>query len=103
MQRSIAKVQTDDRLINQLQSNILPPLKTLINNPSLLGVILTQVSLANGTTVIQTTLNRTLQGWYIVRQRASAIIYDTQDTNPNPQSTLILVSNAAVVCDIYVF
>ena len=48
-------------------------------------------------------LQRPLQGWYIVRQRALASIYDTQDSNQNPSLTLNLTSNAVVSVDIAVF
>ena len=65
--------------------------------------ILKNVSLINGTTTINHLLGSKLQGWFLTRVRGAAIIYDQQDTNPNPQLTLVLVSNAAVIVDIGVF
>ena len=65
--------------------------------------ILKNVTLINGTTVINHKLGSTLHGWFLTRVRGSATIYDAQDNNQTPQLTLILVSNAAVNVDIGVF
>jgi hypothetical protein len=48
-------------------------------------------------------LGRVLIGWMVVRQRASAIIWDTQDDNTNPSATLFLNSSATVTVDLWVF
>ncbi len=100
---SIPKVQTDNRLINQLQQNILTPLEQLSRLPLSSGVILTSQVLASGANVINHTLGRNLQGWFPVRVRASATFYDTQDTNPIPDRTLNLTASAAVTVDLFVF
>lgn len=100
---TIARVQTDDREVNQLQSNIISALNPLLNNPLLFGSILTEQDLAVGTNIIKHGLNRTLQGWFLVRKRATADVWDSQDTNPTPNSTLILNASAAVTVDLYVF
>jgi hypothetical protein len=65
--------------------------------------ILENVALINGTTRVNHKLGRKLIGWHIVRQRASASIYDTQDTNPTPEIDLVLVSSANVTVNIEVF
>lgn len=97
------KVQTTDRVVNQLQDNIANFIEPLGNNVLLSGIILKNVALAVGSNTIQHGLGRLLLGWFIVRQRASASIYDTQDTNPSPTTTLRLTSSAVVVVNIYVF
>ena len=86
-----------------MQTNWAQQLNPLTTNPSLKCSILQNVLLNNGSNTINHLLGRKLQGWRIVRQRALASIYDTQDTNIQPALTLILVSNAAVSCDIEVF
>lgn len=101
--QSIAKVQTVDRTVNQLQSNIISAVNPILANPIVSGTILTSVSLVVGSNTISHNLNRNLQGWIIIRQRALSQIYDTQDSNPNPSITLILVASSAVVVDLYVF
>jgi len=91
------------RVINQLQDNIkttTDPLTVNIQNDS---TILTSISLATGSNIINHTLGRTLSGYNIVRQRALANIYDNQDHNKSPNLTLILISSAPVVIDLEVF
>lgn len=103
------KVQTTDRVINQLQDNIgnlLEPTATTVEqSPLLAGKILTSVALSASSNTIRHTLGRTLKGWFIVRQRASASIYDTQDSLTAEEKAVILklTSSATVTVDIYVF
>jgi hypothetical protein len=80
--------------------SILDPIIALPQNDS---NILKNVSLSKGTNTINHKLGQTLQGWKVVRQRASASIYDNQDSNTMPALTLILVSSDPVVVDIEVF
>ena len=97
------KVQTTDRIVNQLQDNIANFVEPISDNVLLPGIILKNVALAVGSNTIQHKLGRLLQGWFIVRQRASASIYDTQDTNTSQTTTLRLTSSAVVTVDLYVF
>ena len=101
--QSIAKVQTNNREVNQLQSNILSYLNTLGQNALLSGTILTEQALVNGSNTINHKLDRKLQGWFIIRQRGPASVYDNQDNNTSPNRTLILISDADVSVDIFVF
>ncbi len=67
------------------------------------GQLLPSIVLINGTTSINHKLGRTLIGWFLTRVRGSATIYDAQDTNPLSDKTLLLVSNAGITVDIWVF
>ena len=67
------------------------------------GVTLQSVSLSSGANVVNHTLGHKLNGWLVVRQRAAATFFDTQDLNPTPAVTLNLNASAAVVVDLYVF
>jgi len=96
-------VQTEDRNINQLQRNIANALNPVLANPTVSGTIIENVELAVGSNIVDHKLGRKLQGWVIVRKRAAADIYDTQDTNTQPTRTLLLVSDAEVMVDIYCF
>ncbi len=87
-------------MIQDRLANVLNP---LAQNEVLNGQILTKVSLVSCTNIIPHGLGRPLLGWYITRIRYAAMIYDTQDTNPNPASTLFLTVSANVVVDIAVF
>jgi hypothetical protein len=89
--------------IVQLQTKWAAVLEPLLSTPMLSGSILKRVSLSTGSNTVNHGLARELQGWFIVRQRASATIYDTQDSNALNDRTLVLVSSANVVVDIFVF
>lgn len=86
-----------------LQTNWKSQLDPILSNPTIQNLILKNVLLINGTTVINHLLGHKLRGWKIVRQRAAASIYDNQDSNQTPQLTLILISDAAVSVDLEVF
>lgn len=94
---------TDDKDFQMMQTRWASELNPALSNPLMQGSILTNVSLVTGANVINHLLGRKLVGWIIVRQRAAASIYDTQDANPTPTLTLTLTSSANVTCDIEVF
>jgi hypothetical protein len=98
-----SKLVTDDRVINMLQDNVARSVNPILANPLNSGLILSMVSLVSGANSINHTLGRDLIGWFIIRQRGPASIYDTQDTNPLPTYKLNLVSSAAVLVDLFVF
>jgi hypothetical protein len=95
--------QTTIRELSMLQTSWTSQLNPLLADPFLQGVLLSSVSLASGANTINTTLGRALKGWVLTRVRASATVYDTQDSNTNPSQTLLLTASAPVVVDLYVF
>lgn len=95
--------QTDDRQLNQFQQALRSALQPITSLPNSQSSILTSVSLGAGATTINHGLNRTLSGWYPIRIRSQATIWDSQDANQNPSQTLVLNSSAAVVVDLIVF
>lgn len=95
--------QTDDQDLSLMQTKWAAQLNPLLELPLNDSALLPNVNLINGTTQVNHRLGRKPLGWIIIRQRASAIIYDTQDSNQHPELTLSLVSNAAVVVDLIVF
>jgi hypothetical protein len=44
-----------------------------------------------------------LNGWIPTRVRSAATFYDTQDSNPTPDLTLVLYASAACTIDLAVF
>lgn len=90
-----------DSTMSRLQTSWKSQLDPILAAPT--PLTLRQVSLKAGHNVINHLLGRTLQGWSIVRQRASSSVYDTQDTNQMPELTLYLTASADVVVDIQVF
>lgn len=99
----IPLVVTQDKDLNLFQTQLGSALQPVLANPINLGVQLTKIALASGQTTVPTTLNRNLQGWFLTRVRASATIWDSQDSNPTPNQTLILNSTAATVVDLWVY
>jgi hypothetical protein len=92
------------RSYNSLITNLTQIFTSLLQKVQLDSVILQSIPLnAGSVTIIPHTLGRTLSGWQIVRLRGLAVIYDSQDQNPNPQTYLQLVSTDPVVVDILVF
>lgn len=89
--------------LDMMQVTWATALDPIISNPATNPTILKNVPLVVGTNVINHKLGRKLQGWKIVRKRASADIYDEQDTNQMPQLTLVLVSDAIVTIDLECF
>jgi hypothetical protein len=67
------------------------------------SVLLTSVKLTAGTNQVLHTLGRKLTGWQVTRQRSSAAIYDSQDSQPLPSQYLTLVTSADVTVDLLVF
>lgn len=101
---SFPLVQTNNREVNQLQQNIKSAVNPLLSNPLNQGLLLQQVVLAIGTNNINHKLNRALIGWFTTRMPGVyAKIYDNQNTNTTPTSTLTLVSDTAITIDLFVF
>lgn len=92
------------RALNTLQANVgevLAPMIAATQNDS---VILTGVQLAaGGENVVSHKLGRKLAGWKMVRLRGDARVWDAQDTNRQPNLTLLLHVSADVVVDLEVF
>lgn len=78
-------------------------LNPIVANPANNSIILKNIALTIGNNVINHKLGRNLQGWIIIRKRASADIYDQQDSNQMPALTLVLISDAPVTVDIEVY
>jgi hypothetical protein len=96
-------INTRDADLSTVQRNLVRVLQPVFNTPTLGGNLLTSQTLATGANSINHGLGRNLNGWQIVRQRASANIWDSQDSNQTPNLTLALNSSAPVVVDIYCF
>lgn len=88
----------------RIQDNVGRAVDPLINIPYLDGVLLKSVALVTGSTNhVPHKLGRALTGWFAVRWRASATVYDAQDANTTPSLTLDLIVSANVTVDLWVF
>ncbi len=93
-------LQSDDQTLNLLQTKWRAELNPLLALPLISGLQLTAVLLSIGSTVINHKLGRTLQGWILTDQNASAKIYRSRPLN---DTTLTLTSDAAVTVSIWVY
>ena len=101
---SLPSFNTKIQELSLMQSRWATILDPIVDNSLLKRSLLTGIVLTTGVTNnINHKLQRKLQGWNIVRQRASASIYDTQDANTTPDLTLQLITSADVTVDIEVF
>jgi hypothetical protein len=99
---SLPKFQTPVQQINQLQTTWTAQLDPLLANPLSSGILLSDISLINGSTTFSHKLGRVPQGWFLVAPLASAIVYQAA-TQSLPALQLTLISNSAVKTSIYVF
>ena len=99
----IQRINTPNRILNMIQDNIANIVEPIASSPILDNVILEKVSLKTGSNSVVHKLNRKVIGWFIIRQRSAGTVYDTQDTNPDPQIYLRLTASANIVVDLYIF
>lgn len=86
-----------------MQSSWATTLNPLVSNPILNGQILPKIKLQSGVNRIPHQLQRNLVGWFFVRKRNNADVYDVQDSEPRPELFLVLTSDSETTVDIYVF
>jgi hypothetical protein len=101
MARNFVKLNTQDRIISQLQDNIDQAFN--VTNVFNDGILHQGIALASGATTLNHGLGRPLIGWVITRKSGAADVYDTQATNLLPERNLTLVASAAITVDILVF
>lgn len=89
--------------LDQMQNKWAAIINPILRAPIANGLLLTNVALSNGTTIVNHKLGRKLQGYIIVGINGAAQVYDNQATNQMPELTLSLTSNAAVTCSLWVF
>jgi hypothetical protein len=89
--------------IDLMQNKWAAQINPILANLLVQGQLLKDISLINGTTIVNHKLGRKLQGWMITGINAAATVYDNQASNQTPQLTLSLTSNAAAIASIWVF
>ncbi len=97
---SLTIYHTDDIPFTLMQSDWSTELNPIIANPLTKGILLKDVALISGVTVINHKLARVQQGWIVTDQNGSAEIYRSKPLSPQ---TLTLTSSAAVIVSLYVF
>lgn len=100
---SLPIYQTSDKNFSLMQTQWSSQLNPIIGASLPAGHVIPNVVLNIGNTSINHLLGKNLTGWFLVRQRSAAQVYDAQDGNQQSALTLILVSNAKVTVDVFVF
>lgn len=100
---STTQVPAVVRAFNALVTNIQQIFTSLLGRVQLDSVLLAGVELTTGPNTVPHTLGRTLTGWSITRLNAAASVYDTQATNPDPDTYLVLVASAPCTVSLEVF
>lgn len=100
MLSSIPQLQSDDRVVSQIQQNIVQPLNALLKNPLTQGTFLTNISISSGANVIPHGLGRTAQGWVVTDVTANIDLYRSADFNAQ---NLTLTSSGSGNVNLYVF
>jgi hypothetical protein len=103
MLRKFTTLNVKDLDMNKIQSNISNVITPVVLNPILDFNIVKSVVLSIGDNLVNHKLNRAPLGWFVVRQRGLASLYDKQDSNSTPTVNYIITSDAAVTVDIYFF
>lgn len=78
-------------------------LNPLLASPTASPSLITDVALLTGTNIINHKLGQKLKGYVVVLKSAASIIYDSQQTNPSPDKTLILNASADATISLLVF
>lgn len=86
----------------KMQTTWAQQLDPIIANLLINGILLKDQSLINGTTVINHRLGRQPQGWFLSAPKGAATVYQAAQ-QPNPTLTLTVISNAAIMTDIWVY
>jgi len=102
--KGLKKVDSDTPELNKVQENVQKAIDPAIKSPIVDGTLLRNIKLVTGkNNDIDHKLNRNLRGWFLVRSRAQAIIWDLQDGNPLSKKVLRLRTSADVTVDLWVF
>lgn len=92
--------QTKDQQVNMLETTWKSQLDPILSNPVTQGNILTGITLAVGTNVINHKLSRMQQGWIITDTTAASVIFRNAPLNA---TTLSLHASAITTISLLVF
>lgn len=102
--KDLKQIRGSDAELSRLQGNLDTWAESVKKAGLNDGVLLTAVSLSTGgTNAIEHKLGRAPRGYIVVRQRANASIWDSQDTNIFKTKSLALECSANVIVDLWVF
>ena len=102
--KSVKSVNSDNKELNKLQENLQQYTQVIDNFVPIDGVLIKDLCLKAGTSnEIKHKLQRKPIGWFIVRKRQDSRIWDLQDTNPQPTTSLSIACSHDCQIDIWIF
>ena len=104
MAKSYRRVQSEDRVVNQIQDNIQDVLNDLVKTQILNNIIIKDINLTSGTlNVINHKLGRNPLGYVIIKKNANSTIWDEQQNSTTSDRTVKLRCSANCIVDILIF
>jgi hypothetical protein len=88
--------------LSQMQTRWASILNPVIATPIVNGLQLSNVKLTSGTNVLNHTLARVMQGWFLVDNETTATVY-RPSTAPFNDLTLTLVASGATTISLWVY
>ena len=102
--RRYEKIPTRDEILNKIQERIEDVFLPVSDASIIDGKLITGQELASGSTsIISHNLGRNLKGWIVVGKNAAAHVYDSQESNSDPDKFLHLTASGTVTVDLWVF
>jgi len=105
MYKKFKKLEIPDQLLSRFQDNVEQAISELPATQIIQGRLVSNVTLTSGSVNnVEHKLGRKLLGWFPVRVRAQATLWDSQDSNTNnADKFLSLNTSATVTVDLWVF
>ena len=102
--KKLKKVFTKNEDVQALQDNVAHYLVQLDSLPELDSHFIQDIRLTSAVdNIVPHELNRRIQGWYVVRQNANAVVYESSTVNDNPTAYVILRASATCTVSIIFF
>jgi hypothetical protein len=103
--KSFKRLEFKDKDVALLQQNCYLVFNEINHKEIIDGIVVRNVSIPTGSVVkVDHKLGRAPEGWIVIRKRANADVWDTQDANLSNKSIhLYLNSSADVVVDLWIF
>lgn len=102
-------LQAQDPVVNRYQTQLQGVLAPITGNPAAVAQLIMMngspnITLTTGApNIIPIGLSAPLQGWFLIRNKSSSIVWDSQDGNQTPSQNLILNTSANTVIQLMVF
>lgn len=102
--KKFKQVRLGELAIQKFQDNTRTTLDAITDRQILDGILIKDISLTAGrTNEIDHKLGRLSIGWIVVRKRNDVNVWDLQDNNSNPTSTLSLACSMDTIIDLWIF